>query len=1153
MSVQTRARPQPLEALFLRFREAGDPGSLGALFDATAPGLFRLALSLAPDAAAAEDAVQETFVSAMKYADRWDAGRPLLPWLTGILRRRVEDARRRTTRIPDPWRVPPRIATEAPGEAAGRREEVAEVRRALEALPEPYRTVGMLRWRHGLSPAEIAELRGEPPGTVRSTLSRALERLRRDLRALPALLLLRGGRATRGLDAVRREVLRGASLRVGIGMAGAAGMAAWIGGVLVAKKAAAVALVLVLGLFTMLALRWSGGGDGRTPSIATGGSALAPSAPSPAPESVAAPPSPAPVELAGEPTGPPISGRVMDREGRPIPGTRVFSIPDDLGAGVVDLGQAGKAGERTRVAAVDAAGGFVVPLDRATVVCTVLADAPGFARAERNGLRPGAGGVVLVLDRSATLSGRVLAEEGGPVPGALVRIYGFSSDSHAGFDISTRSGEDGSYRLVGVPPHRLNNQNHQQLVVSVGAPGFAPLFLAARDFFSRALPEFLPGRDVRQDLYLSRGVTLSGRVLDRRTREPVAGATVLALAPQGARLWPATLPTGGNAPWEGSMPPAAEEPRVLSGPDGRFVFRHVPARGFHRSNFEDFGQQVGLAVAWKEGWNTGLATIHAGEEGEAPDITLFLSPAATVEGRVLDGDGHPLAGARVQASTGDPVGAGWTDRSFLWGLRGYPTCSADTDAAGHYRMEGVAVSEGGPATVRVCGFGPRPMEGFRWTPDGEVRVEAAPGAAVKAPDLVLRATDMAFTPFLVLDETGSPIQGASFRAGQRHETGPISEYASIRTGPDGRGRFSFDWGTTEPYQIAVDVSAPGYAWAREYATPEVGGGEEIRIVLRRGLELTGTVHRADGSPAPRAWVTVATGRAAVDDVFPPDENRVARSTDSARYYHGIFRVEEDGRFHARDLPEGPYMVCAQAVREHGGAADSRFLRTIATGVATAAPDLVITLPPDEAPTGAHVECTVNDAATGRPLARFGAALYGEGGRRISGTPIAPGRTAFDGVPPGTWSLSVAASGYCASILRGVEVREGEPPPAPAVALERGAAVHGTIRRADGTPVFFYDLGFTPLAGSSPEAQPVTVPLSSFEGKYRVGGFRPGRFRIELKATSAGRSNLVPAKSSSCRRAQRRSRSIPSWRPSGRSTSTRGIRGCRCLREPERTR
>ncbi|NUN52946.1 MAG: sigma-70 family RNA polymerase sigma factor, partial [Planctomycetaceae bacterium] len=176
------------EALLARWRGGGDAAALAALFDATAPDLFRIALATAPDPATAEDALQETFLALMEAAPRVDLSRPLVPFLVGILRHKVEKGRARNRRIPDPARLPdPDLRVEDPVRAAERSEEAEKVRRAILALPEAYRQAALLRWTHGLEPAEIAEVLGKPPGTVWSLLSRARERLKRSLAGVPVV------------------------------------------------------------------------------------------------------------------------------------------------------------------------------------------------------------------------------------------------------------------------------------------------------------------------------------------------------------------------------------------------------------------------------------------------------------------------------------------------------------------------------------------------------------------------------------------------------------------------------------------------------------------------------------------------------------------------------------------------------------------------------------------------------------------------------------------------------------------------------------------------------------------------------------------------------------------------------------------------------
>jgi hypothetical protein len=64
------------ERLFLEFQRTRDPACLGQVFDLCADDLFAVALHLCRDRAAAEDALQATFLCAIERAHRYTAGRP---------------------------------------------------------------------------------------------------------------------------------------------------------------------------------------------------------------------------------------------------------------------------------------------------------------------------------------------------------------------------------------------------------------------------------------------------------------------------------------------------------------------------------------------------------------------------------------------------------------------------------------------------------------------------------------------------------------------------------------------------------------------------------------------------------------------------------------------------------------------------------------------------------------------------------------------------------------------------------------------------------------------------------------------------------------------------------------------------------------------
>jgi RNA polymerase sigma-70 factor (ECF subfamily) len=167
--------------MLLAYQRTGDPQRLGELFVVAGDALRRCAFGVTREASLAEDAVQETFADLLRLRTRYDPSRPALPWLFGIVRRKALKLRRTERRPLDAARLC--AGAPIPVELV----ESDEALRALARLGEPYRSAAVLRWTYGLSPKQVAQLRDEAPGTVRSLLSRALARLRHTLRNAAAL------------------------------------------------------------------------------------------------------------------------------------------------------------------------------------------------------------------------------------------------------------------------------------------------------------------------------------------------------------------------------------------------------------------------------------------------------------------------------------------------------------------------------------------------------------------------------------------------------------------------------------------------------------------------------------------------------------------------------------------------------------------------------------------------------------------------------------------------------------------------------------------------------------------------------------------------------------------------------------------------------
>ena len=145
----------------------------------------RTAYVISPDGDA-EDAVQEAFVKAYAALGRFRAGSPFRPWLLRIVtneaRNRRRSAGRRTglaLRVAEDRR--PGDAAPSPESAVLADETRATLLAAVNALRREDQEIIGARYFLELSEAESAEALGLARGTVKSRLSRALDRLRAEL------------------------------------------------------------------------------------------------------------------------------------------------------------------------------------------------------------------------------------------------------------------------------------------------------------------------------------------------------------------------------------------------------------------------------------------------------------------------------------------------------------------------------------------------------------------------------------------------------------------------------------------------------------------------------------------------------------------------------------------------------------------------------------------------------------------------------------------------------------------------------------------------------------------------------------------------------------------------------------------------------------
>lgn len=144
--------------------------------------LRALASQLVSDAAAADDLVQDTLVAALRNRPDVRGSGGARAWLKAVLRSQAtyawRAARNRRRREELTARVE---ALPNTSDLSAQAESQRALSEAVHSLPEPYRSVILLRYFQGLEPAQIAAQRGIPAATVRSQLSRAHEHLRATL------------------------------------------------------------------------------------------------------------------------------------------------------------------------------------------------------------------------------------------------------------------------------------------------------------------------------------------------------------------------------------------------------------------------------------------------------------------------------------------------------------------------------------------------------------------------------------------------------------------------------------------------------------------------------------------------------------------------------------------------------------------------------------------------------------------------------------------------------------------------------------------------------------------------------------------------------------------------------------------------------------
>jgi len=584
------------------------PDSLARALLEESAWLQRLAARLVADPARAADASQETLTKALERAPAEVAS--LRRWLATVLRNVVRQERRTTARREARELARPAVLEAEPADELAARLELHErLVAAVRALEEPYRTTVALRYLEDLPPKVVAERLGVPVKTVHTRLERALEQLRTRLDRE------HGGRAAWAGLLLPLSVPR-PPLEVAAPLTPLAPLAPLLAMATLWKWTGACAALVALGFMTVRTLAPDEPRAASQPAPAGAPDARELTAPR-AEVAVIHPNAgrevvvvdsgqTTSVEPSEEKAAPAmLTGLVLDLERRPVAGLtviyeRISPMPGHPGVAESIEGEAES----------DTLGRFALPVVDAS--CRIVARGRGYATAIAPALAgpPSPEPPIVFVGPERSYAGRVIDGQGAPVAGAELTVTLAESlareltpGSFAGSLPLARAESDaeGCFELPSVG----------------GAPG-SRLFASAQGLSHDEIE--LPSAS-SSDLVLVLGPpapvanALTGHVVHADGR-PASGAYV------------STGDEATRAAEDGSFELALE-------PDAKAERVRAVLAGFLPVELE-----------------------LAGLSGEArADLVIVLGGAArTIAGRVLDGRGEPIAGARVWTSDGDRFG-----------------------------------------------------------------------------------------------------------------------------------------------------------------------------------------------------------------------------------------------------------------------------------------------------------------------------------------------------------------------------------------------------------------------------------------------------------------------------------------------------------------
>jgi carboxypeptidase family protein len=746
-----------------------------------------------------------------------------------------------------------------------------------------------------------------------------------------------------------------------------------------------------------------------------------------------------------------INGRVLDEDGKPLRGARVrVRALETYDRSTARMLSKDPQPQWLDTAETNDSGAFRVDT-KSNAVVNLLIDAAGREFYERDFV-DGEDAGTFVLRKSAARRGRVTANGKG-VAGALV----FVSSS-----MITRTDANGYYETP-LPDSKTGINR-----VTVIHPDYAQAESTVRN---------RDRDDIVLDVALKPGTTIRGRVVDAAGRA-VSGAVIQCYACTPARSGEDGSFEIAHAPSEKPVLYAREGNRaglLLAGnAKPPFVIQLRPAAtltGTVRSNKDESpvpGARVALVLDYSDRMamssaitdakgNFTIDGIEAGtrhlfavhpaffagdveqrfEEGARTSRIVYVSPYARIVGRVFDDDRKPVAAATVRMTFG-----------------GFSTTTAP-DGTFSMRFPPMDRGPGMSVAVQKAPFAPGVFGPYSL-------------AAGETKNVQLQLSRGTRFEIRLIDRDGAPVSNEPVLLSVRQDSNrfmrmpplPCPNESTCRSDEQGHVVWYINEG-------AYDLLAGGDKTIRTELPNQTlnASSSPMTITLDRGVTVEGRVVWSDGSPANiPANVMTAT---------PPE----------------VLAMVTDGAFTLR-VPAGKVTIVAEAIASSTARSQP---------VEVVAPAAGVTL---KLPRPGRVEGRVVDRETNKAVTEFSVVLQPQNSHRWSQPKpfrASDGRFSLDDVTPGSYDLTVQASGFTRTNTTTVTVEETKTA-STTIQLDRGARLAGRVT-SEGRPL--PDVEITAPAIGDYRSMPSPAKTDS-NGEFTMDGLPPGSQRIE-----AHRSGYVP--------------------------------------------